>query len=115
MSAPREKKLRCLFYPKVVCPVRNEMQKTQVLEGKLMPLKGRDEEMMISKMVKSVTQVLSMQYAALAGFCHICPKKNAQDFVYRQKMTKKWIKQGLIKEMQSLTHHSKETRGLSSI
>lgn len=91
-----EKKLGCLFYPKIKCNVRMEMQQTRLLQDRITPIKESEEDKVMGKIVGGVVQVMSAEYAALSHFCSMCVKKHIEDLKYRKKMIDKLNKKGLL-------------------
>jgi hypothetical protein len=81
------KKPRCVFYPKLVCNVRAEMQKESVLADIIKPdLKNlSDETQIIMKITDAVKGMYEWKWMNLSNFCQICEKKSVQDIKYQAK------------------------------
>lgn len=82
-----QKKPRCVFYPKLVCQVRAEMQKETVIADLIKPdlKKLPDETQFVIKMTDAVKGIYEMKWMNLSNFCRLCEKKHIQDIKYHSK------------------------------
>jgi len=87
MAKPTEKKPRCVFYPKLLCSVRTEMQKESIIGNIIKPdlKKLPDETQFVLKMTDALKGVYEMKWMNLSNFCRLCAKKDMQDSNYRNK------------------------------
>ena len=83
-------KPRCVFYPKLVCNVRAEMQKESIIADIIKPdlKKLSDETQIVMKLTKAVREMYEMKWVNLSNFCQLCEKKTVQDIKYQAKSIK---------------------------
>jgi len=83
-----QKRYRCVFYPRLSCPVRKAMAEAQTTP-KITVEPQTDEDKVVSKLVKALakayTDITSPEYTSLSYFCHQCVKKEHMDRKYREK------------------------------
>jgi hypothetical protein len=83
-------KPRCVFYPKLLCSVRAEMQKETVIANIMKPdvKKLPDETQFVAKMADALKGIYEMKWMTLSGFCHLCEKKRLEDWKNHMKFSK---------------------------
>ena len=75
---------RCVFHPKIPCPVRAAMREAGIVAQHI-ELPKTQEEGIIFKVMDVTAKIAAFEWSALASFCHQCTKKQIQDNKLMQK------------------------------